>query len=93
MEDKQTQDIENIKQEIIDIIEELYECKFIGKLKVTILDPVGYSVAIDLLQGDDPIFITAEFPHDKFLNFVCEELRTRTLDRVQLFGLYKVFPK
>jgi hypothetical protein len=49
MEDKQTQDIENIKQEVIDIIEELYECKFIGKLKVTILDPVGYSVAIDLL--------------------------------------------
>jgi hypothetical protein len=49
MEDKLTQDIETIKQEVIDIIEELYECKFIGKLKVTALDPVGYSVAIDLL--------------------------------------------
>ena len=91
MEDKLTQDIETIKQEVIDIIEELYECKFIGKLKVTALDPIGYSVAIDLLQGEDPIF--AEFPHDKFLKFLCEELRMRTLDRVQLFGLYKVFPK
>lgn len=92
MEDKQTQDIETIKKEIICMIEELYECKFIGKLDVKPLYPIGYSVAIDLLRGQNPIFIDGQLPRDKFLKYIYEELRMRGLDRVELFGLYRVFP-
>lgn len=91
MEDKQIQDIENIKQEIICILEELYECKFIGKLDVLPLNPEGYTVIIDLYHNTKPIYISGQFPYDKFIKYIREELRTRNLITDQLFGLYKVF--
>ena len=65
---------------------------FLWKLDVKPLYTIHYYVAIDSLFYQNPIFIDGQLTREKFIKYIYEELRTRGLDRVELFGLYRVFP-
>mgnify|MGYP000628799032 CR=1 FL=1 len=83
---------EELKNCILELIEMLYHKRYIGKLWVTKLEPVGYKVVFGLNNVERPITISAEM-HDKpFLKFVKDELLNRRFDKVEYFEGYKTFP-
>ena len=91
------QNIEELKQQILDLIECMYSHLFINRLEleVSILDEELKAYVLKLYLHDQrwaPLVIAGEFKtDDEFLLFICEELRTRNLIRsehykIKLYG-------
>ena len=86
--------IENLKQQILDLVECMYSHRFIKRLELTIDDlpdrtDKAYVVKIYLHdQRWIPLVIAGEFEtDDEFLLFVCEELRSRNLIRSERYKI------
>ena len=86
--------IENLKQQILDLIECIYSHRFTKRLELTIDDfpdrtDKAYVVKIYLHdQRWIPLVIAGEFEtDDEFLLFVCEELRSRNLIRSERYKI------
>ena len=74
---------QELEQVIHDYIIDIYKMKYIGRMKITKLDPVGYCIQLGMDRPYQPTTIYAEFPDDKFLKFLKQELRDRKLDLTQ----------
>lgn len=70
-----------IQQYILDI----YHKKYIGKIEIEKLNPVGYSIRLGMDVPERPITIYAELEDTKFLKFLKSELKDRRFNLVR-FG-------
>ena len=84
--------IEEIKCTILQIIEQVYHKKYIGKLEVTRLEPIGLQVKFGMNNVDKPLVISAQLEDEDFLKFLREELRSRGLNTVKYFLGVKTYP-
>ena len=74
-----TQDLEQVIQEyFLDI----YHKKYIGKLDIKRLNPVGYCVKLGMDNVYQPITIYAELEDSAFLKFLKQELKDRRFNLV-----------
>ena len=74
-----TQDLEQVIQEyFLDI----YHKKYIGKLDIKQLDPVGYCIKLGMANVYQPITIYAELEDGAFLKFLKQELKDRRFNLV-----------
>ena len=80
------------EQVILDVIEEEYNKRYIGTLKVTKIKPFGYNVRLGMNNDERPINISAQLEGEKFLKFFKQELRDRSWDHSKWFLGYKVYP-
>lgn len=83
--------IQELEQAILEIIQTIYECKYVGMLQVERIAD-GLKVSLGWKYDDYPISIMAQLPDDKFLDYFKEELRNRHLDHVQYFSGFKIYP-
>lgn len=80
--------VNNLKQ----AIEDVYQKKYVGVLKLVKLKPIGYSVSL-YLQSERPIIIAAQIENQQeFIKFFKKEIRERSLDTVKYFTGYKSQP-
>lgn len=84
--------IKEIENAILQTIEEVYNKKYIGKLFITRLDPIGLSVKFGMNNVDKPIVISAQLDDVSYLKFLRQELRDRGLHTVQYFLGVKSYP-
>lgn len=84
--------IEELKDSILQLIEQIYQKKYIGKLWITRLDPIGLQVKLGMNNVDKPIVISAQLEDQDFLNFFKEELRSRGLNTIKYFLGVKSYP-
>lgn len=81
----------HLEEQILNIIEKRYKCKYVGGLKVTQLE-TGYKLVLYLGNPDKKVIqISADYESEEdFLKFIEKELVSRQLDRVQFFkGIVK----
>lgn len=83
---------DEIKNIILNYIEEDYNKKYIGKLWVYNLNPIGYKVIFGLNNNDKPITIMAELSEDEFLKFIKKEIHDKAFDFVKYFIGTKSYP-
>ena len=76
----------HLEQNILDIIEKRYKCKYVGGIKVTKLVS-GYKLVLDLGNPDKRIIqISADIDSEEdFLKYIEKELIARQLEKVQFF--------
>ncbi len=84
--------IEEIKCTTLQMIEQVYQKKYIGKLEVSRLNPIGLQVKFGMNNVDKPIVISAQLDDQSFLKFLKDELRTRGLNTVEYFIGVKSYP-
>ena len=77
--------MEELKQKLIQIIQEVYRKIYIGKLQVERLNPVGLVVKLGLNIDEKPITIAADLDDDRFLDFFRKEIREKRLDETKYF--------
>nr|DAH34258.1 MAG TPA: hypothetical protein [Caudoviricetes sp.] len=78
---------------IRDIIRDIYCKEYISKLIITELPEGGYSAKFALNNIDKPLVISAQLNATEFLKFMKEELRTKSLWRVEYSLGYKTYPE
>ncbi len=83
---------EEIKQKILSLIEEIYKKKYIGKLWVRKMTPIGFQAKFGLNNDDKPLVITAELSDKDFIKFMRQELIDRRMDFVKYFIGVKTYP-
>lgn len=71
------------------IIYELYDCVYTGKLRVKPLDPVGYEMTMELQSDERPLHLAAQLEKEDFLNFIREELRKSHFNSDHFYTGYK----
>lgn len=69
-------DEQQMKEQILQAIQDVYKVKYIGKIKVSKLQS-GWSVKLYFYNS---VLISAELPDDKFISYFKQELRDRNLD-------------
>lgn len=77
--------MEELKQKLIQIIQEVYRKIYIGKLQVERLNPVGLVVKLGLNIDEKPITIAADLEDEQFLDFFRKEIREKRLDETKYF--------
>lgn len=63
---------------------------FLGIIKITDLEPIGYKMEFNLDHSENPIVLIADLPDDKFLEFVKDELRKRKMHKVDFYKALKL---
>lgn len=79
-----------LKQQILDYIQEIYKVNFIGKLKIQNLDPEGYKVSFYFDKSENPVVLIADLPDEEFLKFIKEELRKSKFHKVKYYTAIKI---
>lgn len=69
-----------------------FQIEFIGGIKITDLNPIGYKVELNLDHSENPVVLMADLPDDKFMEFIKEELRNRKLHKTEYFKAIKIQP-
>nr|DAW84487.1 MAG TPA: hypothetical protein [Caudoviricetes sp.] len=82
-----------IEVAILNIIEEIYSKRYNSKLFVTELPGGGYSAKFALNNIDKPLVISAQLNATDFLKFMRQELRDKSLWRVEYSLGYKTYPE
>lgn len=84
--------IDEITNTILDNIEKIYDRKYIGKIDVKRINPIGISVTLSLNNVDKPLVIAAELNDNDFIKFFNQELHDRGLNTVKYFMGVKSYP-
>lgn len=84
--------ISDIEQVIQEYFRSIYNKKYIGKLDIKKLDPVGYCIKFGMNTPYQPITIYAELEDDKFLKFLKRELKDRRFNLVNYGTLKLTYP-
>ena len=77
--------ITELEQVIREYILDIYGKQYIGKIKILELNPVGYSIKLDIGCPEKPLVIYAELEDSKFLKFLKEELKIKRFNLIN-FG-------
>lgn len=78
---------------IRDIIRDVYCKEYTSKLIITKLPEGGYSAKFALNNIDKPLVISAQLDASNFLKYIREELRAKSLWRVEYSLGYKTYPE
>lgn len=73
--------MENLKNEILEIINEAIGGKYIGGLKILIEDDI-YELLLYLNQEMAPLVLSYQGTESEFKEFIRKEMKTRQLERV-----------
>ena len=84
-----TQDLEQVIQ---DYILDIYDKKYIGKIVIEKLNPIGYYIKLGMDHPHQPITIYAELEDDKFLKFLKQELKDKRFNLVYYGKLQLTYP-
>lgn len=74
--------IQDLEQVIQEYFLSIYKKRYIGKLNIQKLDPVGYCIQLGMDHPDKPITIYAELEDSKFLKFLKQELKNKRFNLV-----------
>lgn len=66
--------------------------EYICKLKVTELPESGYQVKFDMNNSDKPLVIAAQVDAEQFLKYIEQEIKSRSLWKVEYSLGYQSFP-
>lgn len=75
-----------LETEILNFIEDYYQCKYTKKIKVVIKD-ITYITTLSLNNDNRPLIIIYE--GDDYLNFIKAELKRRRLTDITYYRGYK----
>lgn len=81
-----------LEQVILDYIMDIYNAEYTGKIKVTKLHPIGYSIALGMNTPECPDVIYAELEDEKFLKFLKNELQHRRFNTIFYGKLSSAMP-
>ena len=79
--------IQELEQVIRDYLMHIYHKKYIGKIEIEKLDPVGYSIKLGMNTPLQPKTIHIELEDEKFLKVLKQELKDMKLNMVQYGGV------
>ena len=93
--------IQELEQVTRDYILDIYNKEYLGNMHITKLDPIGYSIQLELSMRNKPITIYAELEDKAFLKFLKQELKDKRfnliyygkLDLKQVNNLYSCYDK
>lgn len=93
--------IQELEQVTRDYILDIYHKEYLGNIYITKLDPIGYSIQLELSMRNKPITIYAELEDKAFLKFLKQELKDKRfnliyygkLDLKQVNNLYSCHDK
>lgn len=81
-----------LEQVIQEYFLDIYHKKYIGKIDIQKLNPVGYSIKFGMGTPEKPITIYAELEDSKFLKFLKSELKDRRFNLVYFGKLQLAYP-
>lgn len=84
--------ITELEQVIREYILDIYGKQYIGKIKILELNPVGYSIKLDMGCPEKPLVIYAELEDSKFLKFLKEELKIKRFNLINFGQLQLTYP-
>lgn len=68
--------------------------EFTGKIEAKALNPIGFEVSLYFHGNEYPTYtITADLPDKEFLQFLFDNLKSRSLWRESYFTLKKIYDK
>lgn len=71
-----------LEQVIRDYFRDFYNKEYLGKIYIQSLNPVGYSIQLELGMRNKPITIYAELDDEPFLKFLKQELRDKRFNLI-----------
>lgn len=74
----------HLEKKIVDLIEKIYCCKYVGKLKVTRLN-TGFHLSLGLIYPNTIEISYDTESEDQFLKFIEEEIKSRLLIKNKYF--------
>lgn len=84
---------QELEQVILEYIQELTGSEYIGKINIQKLDPVGYRVEFGLAVPEKPLVVCAWLDDDAFIDFIKEDIRSRSFHQ-RFYGTLKlVYPE
>jgi len=78
-----------LEQATLDIINRVYNCTYVGKLKLEIINDNCYKLTLGLHTPEKPLIIAMEGDDESYKKFIEQELRTRRLDKTKFYSGYK----
>ena len=82
-----------LELQVLQIIRDVYEKEYVGKLKVTQTEN-GYILRLYLNKPDNmPILIAADLNAEDFLKYVRQELKSRQLQKINFYKGVKIYPE
>lgn len=84
--------ITDLEQVIQDYFRDIYHKRYLGKLDIEKLEPVGYCIKLGMDHPNQPITIYAELEDEKFLKFLKQELKDRRFNLVYYGKLNLLHP-
>lgn len=84
--------IQDLEQVIHEYFLDIYHKKYIGKLDIKKLNPIGYCVKLGMDVINKPITIYAELDDSTFLKFLKQELKDRRFNLVNYGQLLLSYP-
>lgn len=83
---------QELEQVIRDQLMDIYNAEYIGKIKITKLNPTGYQIQLGMNTPECPDVIYAELEDNKFLEYLRNELQHRRFNTVFYGKLFKTMP-
>lgn len=74
--------ITELEQVIRDYILDIYKKEYKGNIYIKKLNPVGYSIQLELSMRNKPIIIYAELEDKPFLKFLKQELKDKRFNLI-----------
>ena len=74
--------ITELEQVIQDYFLDIYKKKYVGRLNIQKLNPVGYCIKFGMDRPFNPLVIYAELEDKEFLKFLRDELKTKRFNLI-----------
>ena len=71
-----------LEQVIQDYFQDIYHKKYIGRINIQKLDPVGYYIKFGMDRPFQPLVIYAELEDKQFLEFLKRELKDKRFNMI-----------
>lgn len=84
--------ITELEQVIQEYFLDIYHKKYIGKLYIEKLNPVGYYIKFGMDRPFQPLVIYAELEDNKFLKFLKDELKSKRFNLIYYGQLNLTYP-
>lgn len=71
-----------LEQVIRELIRDIYKKEYLGKIHINKLNPIGYSIKLDLGIRNKPVTIYAELEGEQLYSFLKQEIKDRRFNLV-----------
>lgn len=84
--------VQDLEQVIQEYILDIYHKKYIGKIEIQKLNPIGYCIKLGMDHQYQPLVIYAELEDNKFLKFLRRELIDKRFNLIYHGKLQLTYP-